>query len=213
MVKPGATRGRSRRFQRSSGQAGLVAAALVPLVWLGVSALRGTLGANPVETLEHTTGQWTLRLLLATLSVTPARRALGWSWLAPYRRTLGLLTFAYCTLHLGIYAFVDLWDAWDTLVEDILKRPYITVGFSGFLLLVPLAITSTRAWMRRLGRRWVVLHRLVYGAGVAGCLHFLWLVKADLQEPLVYAGVLALLLGARVWPHVRRATASSSSPL
>lgn len=183
-------------------------AALAPLVWLGLLALRGTLGANPVETLERTTGLWTLRLLLATLAVSPARRALGWSWLAPYRRTLGLLTFGYCTLHLMIYALIDLWGAWDTLVEDILERPYITAGFTGFLLLLPLAITSTRAWLRRLGRRWVVLHRLVYAAAVAGCLHFLWLVKADLLEPSIYSGVLALLLGARVWPQLRRAAAS-----
>jgi sulfoxide reductase heme-binding subunit YedZ len=186
----------------------VVAAALAPLVWLGISALRGTLGANPVETLEHTTGLWTLRLLLATLAVTPARRALGWTRLASYRRTLGLLAFGYCTLHLMIYALIDLWDAWDTLVEDILERPYITAGFTGFLLLLPLAITSTRAWQRRLGRHWVVLHRLVYAAGVAGCLHFLWLVKADLREPLVYAGILALLLGARGWPQLRRALSS-----
>ena len=201
-------RDRPRRFPRSSGQVALVAAALAPLVWLGVSALRATLGANPVETLEQTTGQWTLRLLLATLAVTPARRAFGWAWLAPYRRTLGLLAFGYCTLHFAIYALIDLWDAWDTLVEDIVKRPYITAGFTGFLLLLPLAITSTRGWMRRLGRRWVVLHRLVYAAGVAGCLHFLWLVKADLLEPLVYTGILALLLGARVWPQLRRAATS-----
>jgi len=201
-------RDQSRRFPRSCGQVALVAAALAPLAWLGISTLRGSLGANPVETLEHTTGQWTLRLLLATLAVTPARRALGFAWLAPYRRTLGLLAFGYCTLHLMIYSVIDLWDAWDTLVEDILERPYISAGFSGFLLLLPLAITSTRKWMRRLGRRWVVLHRLVYAAAVAGCLHFLWLVKADLLEPLVYAGFLALLLGARVWPQLRRAAAS-----
>ncbi|MEX2207363.1 MAG: protein-methionine-sulfoxide reductase heme-binding subunit MsrQ [Myxococcota bacterium] len=185
----------------------MVAAALAPAAWLAVSALRGTLGANPVETLEHTTGQWTLRLLLATLAVTPLRRAFGWAWLAPCRRTLGLLAFGYCCLHLCVYALVDLWGAWDTLIEDVLERPYITAGFTGFLLLLPLAITSTRAWMRRLGRRWVVLHRLVYAAAVAGCLHFLWLVKADVLEPLVYAGVLALLLGARVWPYLRRAFA------
>ncbi len=194
----------ARRWPRSTGQVVLVAAALAPLVWLGVSALRGTLGANPVETIEHTTGQWTLRLLLATLAVTPARRAFGWAWLAPFRRTLGLLTFSYCTLHLLTYSLIDLWDAWDTLVEDIVERPYITAGFTGFLLLLPLAITSTRKWMRRLGRRWVVLHRLVYAAAVAGCLHFIWLVKADLLEPLVYTGILALLLGARVWPRLRR---------
>ncbi len=201
----------SRRFPRWSGQAGVVALALVPAAWLCVSALRGTLGANPVETLEHTTGQWTLRLLLATLAVTPARRALGWAWLAPYRRTLGLLAFGYCTLHLGIYALVDLWGAWDTLLEDLLERPFITAGFTGFLLLVPLAVTSTRGWLRRLGRRWIVLHRLVYAAGVAGCLHFLWLVKADLLEPLVYTGILVLLLGARIWPHLRRVAASTQA--
>lgn len=188
----------SKRFPHWRGQIGLVAAALVPLVWLGLSTLRGTLGANPVETLEHQTGDWTLRLLLATLAVTPARRVLGWAWLAKYRRTLGLLAFSYCTIHLSIWALIDLWGAWDTLVEDVLERPYISAGFTGFLLLLPLAITSTRAWQRRLGRRWVVLHRLVYVAGVAGCLHFLWLVKADHREPLIYSGVLALLLAARV---------------
>ena len=199
----------ARRFPRWGGQAALIAVALAPAVGLGVLVLRGTLGANPVETLEHTTGLWTLRLLLATLAVTPVRRTLGWPWLAPYRRTLGLLAFSYCCLHLLIYTLVDLWGAWDTLVEDVLERPYITAGFTGFLLLLPLAITSTRAWMRRLGRRWVVLHRLVYAAGVAGCLHFLWLVKADLLEPLVYSGILALLLGARVWPYLRRAVLAS----
>ena len=201
-------RGGPRWFPRSSGQAALVAVALLPLAWLGISALRGTLGANPVERLEHTTGQWTLRLLLATLAITPLRRALGRPWLAPYRRTLGLLAFSYCTLHLGMYALIDLFGAWDTLVEDVLERPYISAGFTGFLLLLPLAITSTRAWLRRLGKRWVVLHRLVYAAAVAGCLHFLWLVKADLFEPLVYSGILALLLGARLWPLLKRAAAS-----
>jgi sulfoxide reductase heme-binding subunit YedZ len=201
-----------RRFRNLRGQAGLVAAALAPAAWLAVSALRGTLGANPVETLEHTTGQWTLRLLLATLAVTPLRRAFGWTWLAPYRRTLGLLAFGYCCLHLCIYAFVDLWGAWDTLIEDVLERPYITAGVTGFLLLLPLAITSTRAWMRRLGRRWVVLHRLVYAAAVAGCLHFLWLVKADLLEPLVYSGILGVLLGARFWSHLRHQRAAQVTP-
>ena len=182
----------------------MIALAASPAVGLGVMALRGTLGANPVETLEHTTGVWTLRLLLGTLAVTPARRAFGWAWLAPYRRTLGLLAFSYCCLHLSIYTLVDLWGAWDTLVEDVLERPYITAGFTGFLLLLPLAITSTRAWMRRLGRRWIVLHRLVYAAAVAGSLHYLWLVKADLLAPLIYMGILAVLLGARIWPRHRR---------
>lgn len=196
-------------MRTSRGQWLAVALGLAPLAWLGVSALRGGLGANPVETIEHTTGDWTLRLLLATLAVTPARRAFGWPWLAPYRRTLGLLAFAYCTLHLGAYALVDLWGAWDTLLEDVLERPYVTAGLTGFLLLLPLAITSTRAWMRRLGRRWVVLHRLVYAAAVAGCLHYLWLVKADLLEPLVYSAILAVLLAMRVWPRPHRPAAPS----
>lgn len=186
------------------GQIAVVALGLAPLVGLAVSAGLGDLGANPVETIERTTGIWTLRLLLASLAVTPARRILGWAWLAPYRRTLGLLAFGYACVHLLTYAVVDLWGAWDTLVEDVLERPYITVGLAGFLLLVPLAITSTRAWMRRLGRRWVMLHRLVYAAAVAGCLHFLWLVKADHREPLIYAGILGVLLAARLWPLVRR---------
>ena len=197
-------RDRPSRIPASGGQWIATSAALAPLAWLGVSALRGTLGANPVETIEHTTGDWTLRLLLATLAVTPARRVFGWPWLAPYRRTLGLLAFAYCALHLATYALIDLYSAWDTLVEDVLERPYITAGFTGFLLLLPLAITSTRAWMRRLGRRWIVLHRLVYAAAVAGSLHYLWLVKADLLAPLIYIGILAVLLGARIWPRHRR---------
>lgn len=195
----------AERFARLRGQGAVAALALLPLAWLGLSALRGTLGANPIETLERTTGDWTLRLLLATLAVTPARRALGWSWLAPYRRTLGLAAFGYCTVHLLSYALVDLWGAWDTLLEDVLERPYVSAGFTGFLLLLPLAITSTRGWQRRLGRSWVRLHRLVYVAGAAGCLHFLWLVKADLREPSVYAGILAALLVARLRPALRRA--------
>jgi sulfoxide reductase heme-binding subunit YedZ len=201
----------TRRLPRWSGQAALCVAASLPALALAVAALRGTLGANPVETLEHETGQWTLRLLLATLAVTPARRAFGWSRLAPYRRTLGLFAFGYCCLHLCVYAFVDLWGAWDTLVEDVLERPYITMGFTGFVLLVPLAITSTRAWMRRLGRRWIVLHRLVYAAAVAGCIHFLWLVKADALEPLIYSGVLAVLLGARIWFQLRHQRAAQAT--
>lgn len=166
-------------------------------------ALAPGLGADPIEKITHVTGDWTLRFLLASLAVTPARRWLGWTWLAPYRRTLGLLAFTYCALHLLTYGVLDLWGAWDTLVEDVLKRPYVTVGFTGFLLLLPLALTSTRAWMRRLGRRWVALHRLVYAAAIAGCLHFLWLVKADVREPLIYGSILALLLLARLGPPRR----------
>ena len=167
-------------------------------------ALGPGLGAEPVEKITHVTGEWTLRFLLATLAVTPLRRWLGWSWLAPYRRTLGLLAFGYCTLHFATYAVLDLWGAWDTLIEDVLERRYVTAGFAGFVLMLPLALTSTRAWMRKLGRRWVVLHRMVYAAGIAGCLHYLWLVKADLREPLIYTAILIVLLAARVVPLPRR---------
>lgn len=178
-------------------------AGLLPLAALAVGALRDEIGADPIETITHTTGIWGLRLLLVTLAVTPARRLFGWRWLAPHRRTLGLLCFSYVTLHLCTYAFLDLYFDWDALLEDIVERRYITVGFGGFLCLLALAVTSTRGWIRRLGRRWVVLHRLVYVAGVAGVVHFLWLVKADLLEPLVYSGVLGVLLAARLVPARR----------
>ena len=149
----------------------------------------------------HEPGRWTLRLLLATLSVTPLRRLTGQSWLAPQRRTLGLLCFSWATLHLATWVALDLAFDFGAVVEDVLERPYITAGFTGFLCLVPLAITSTRAWMGRLGRRWKQLHRLVYVAAVAGVVHFLWQVKADLLEPGIYAAVLALLLAARLIPR------------
>ncbi len=188
----------------------MIAAGLLPLAWLALRAWRGELEAEPIKDVTHQTGIWTLRLLLASLAVTPLRRLFGVAALAPYRRTLGLLAFSYATLHLLTYALLDLWGAWDTLIEDVLKRPYITVGFTGFLCLVPLAVTSTRAWIRRLGKRWVHLHRLVYVAGVAGCLHFLWLVKKDVREPLIYSGILAALFAARVTLRLRPGWAAAT---
>jgi sulfoxide reductase heme-binding subunit YedZ len=188
-----------RRARRRLAHGALVAAASLPLLGLAVGAARDSLGANPVETITHTTGDWALRLLLATLAVTPLRRVLGWPSLAPYRRTLGLLAFGYACLHFGTYLALDLGFDFASLGEDIAKRPYITVGFATFLTLVPLAATSTRAAVRRLGRRWVTLHRLVYAAGVGAVVHFLWLVKADHREPLIYAAVLAGLLAERLW--------------
>ncbi|HTO05658.1 MAG TPA: protein-methionine-sulfoxide reductase heme-binding subunit MsrQ [Myxococcota bacterium] len=181
----------------------LVALASLPLAGLALDAWRGQLEAEPIKQVTHVTGLWTLRLLLASLAITPARQILGLGWLAPYRRTLGLLAFSYCTLHLLTYGVLDLWGDWGTLFEDIAKRPYITVGFAGFLCLVPLAITSTRAWIRRLGKRWVVLHRLVYVAAVCGCVHFLWLVKKDVREPLIYSALLTALFAARGFVRLR----------
>jgi len=198
------------RARRRLVHGALVALGLAPLAVLAAGALRGELGANPVETVTHVTGEWTLRLLLATLAVTPLRRLLGRPGLAPYRRTLGLLAFTYACLHFSTYLALDLTFDLGALAEDVAKRPYVTVGFTAFCLLVPLAATSTRAMIRRLGRRWVTLHRLVYVAAVLGVVHFLWLVKADLREPLVYATVLATLLGLRMlWSSERRRARSS----
>jgi len=182
---------------------------LVPLIeiaWRGVS---GAIGPNPVEALTHTTGDWGLRLLLLTLAVTPLRRLTGWGWLLRFRRMLGLFAFFYLSLHLATYLGLDQFFDWAAVAEDIAKRPYITLGFAAFLLLVPLAVTSTRGMVRRLGRRWQTLHRLIYPAAVLGVLHFLWLTKADTREPLLYAAVLTLLLALR-WPRRQRQAAPAT---
>ena len=175
-------------------------ACLVPLVALAWNAYRDNLGANPIETLEIETGVWTLRFLVATLAITPARKLLGWNGLIRYRRMLGLFTFFYASVHLSMYAGVDMFFNVHDILHDIVKHPYITVGMASFLLLVPLALTSTTAWVKRLGgRRWLVLHRLVYIVPAGGVLHYAWSVKKDIQRPLIYALIFVLLLGYRVW--------------
>ena len=179
---------------------------LVPLIVLVIEAFAGDLGANPIETITHATGEWTLRLLLVTLAVTPLRRLSGWAWPLRLRRMLGLFTFFYALLHLLTYVWFDKFFMWGEMAHDIAKRPFITVGMAAFVLLVPLAATSTNAMMRRLGRRWKTLHRAVYVIGILGVVHYLWLVKADIRQPLIYAGLLALLLGFRLWRR-RRLTA------
>jgi sulfoxide reductase heme-binding subunit YedZ len=176
----------------------------LPLAGLVLSALTDRLGANPVETVTHATGDWALRFLWLCLAVTPARLHLGWSALAPYRRPLGLLAFGYASLHFATFLVLDLALDPAALGEELAERPYITAGFTAFALMTPLAATSTRASIRRLGRRWAKLHRLVYAAAVAAAVHFWWLVKADVFEPLVYAAVLAVLLAARWIPPARR---------
>ncbi len=163
----------------------LVALALVPLALIVTDAASDQLGANPVEAVLHRTGDWTLRLLLLTLAVTPLRRWTGWSWLLSFRRPLGLLAFTYALLHALTYLGLDSGLLWDEIVADVVKRPYVTFGVAALLLMVPLAVTSTRAMMRRLGRNWQRLHRLVYAVGVLGVLHFLWLTKVDRREPVV----------------------------
>lgn len=177
----------------------LFALALVPFGWLVWRGLSGQLGANPIEAITRFTGDWTLRFLCITLAVTPFRRLVGWSWVMRYRRMIGLFAFFYAVLHFATYLVLDQFFAWADIVDDIAKRPFITIGFTGFLMLIPLAVTSTNDMMRRLGgRRWQRLHRLVYVAAVGGVVHYFWLVKADLRQPLIYAAILALLLGYRV---------------
>lgn len=168
------------------------------------------LGADPVAEIEHRTGLWALRFLMIALAVTPLRQLTGQSGLLRFRRMLGLYAFFYATLHLSVYLGLDLRGYWTQIFEEIVKRPYITVGFAAWLLLVPLAITSTQGCMRRLGRRWGQLHKLVYAIGVLAVLHFWWLVKSDIREPLLYAAILAVLLGWRAWKAVsRRRTAAA----
>ena len=178
---------------------------LGPLVWTGILFATDGPGANPIEAVLHSAGRSALVLLLAGLSVSPLRRLTGWNRIIKVRRLLGLFAFFYACLHLLIYVGLDQGFAWSYIAEDVVERPFITVGAVAFLLLVPLAITSTKGWIRRLGKRWQRLHRLVYLAASLGALHFYWKVKADTFWPLVAATVLVGLLLARVpWWRLRR---------
>lgn len=182
------------------------AAALLPLAWLLWRAGFGSLGVNPVETINRYLGDWALRFLLIALAVTPVRQWTGWSALARLRRMMGLYAFFYVCLHLASYVGIDLFFDWSALWADVLKRNYITLGMIAVLLLVPLALTSTNAMIRRLGgARWRRLHLLVFPASILGVTHFWMMVKADIREPLVYAVLLAVLLGWRLWGFARRA--------
>mgnify|MGYP001813810747 FL=1 len=188
-------------------------ACLVPFLLLLQGALDGDLGANPLERVTDVTGQWGLRFLLLTLAITPLRRLTGWTWLLRFRRMLGLFVFFYITLHFLTWVWLDQELSWGNILADIVKRPYVTVGFSAWLLLLPLAATSTRGMMRRLGSNWQRLHRAVYVIGVLAILHYIWLVKADLLEPLIYAAVLILLLLVRWRPQLIRRPAWGDRPI
>jgi len=195
-MKPG-----SKSFYRLTKPL-LFLAGLAPLGYIALCAfnIAGlTLGANPIEELLHQLGLWGLKFLLLTLAVTPVRRWTGWRWLVRYRRMLGLFAFFYVLLHFLTYAVLDQGLDAAAILEDIAKRPYITLGMTGLLLLVPLAATSTRGMMRRLGGRWQKLHRLVYAIAVLGVWHFYWQVKLDTLQPLVYAAILAVLLSTRMY--------------
>jgi sulfoxide reductase heme-binding subunit YedZ len=157
------------------------------------------LGANPIEKITHVTGDWTLRFLMITLAITPLRKLLKVPWLIKFRRMLGLFAFFYVSLHFLTYMWLDKFFNLHEIFADVAKRKFITVGFTGFLLLIPLAVTSTAGWIRRLGgKRWQALHRLIYLAAIAGVIHYLWLVKADIRRPVQYGILLAVLLLYRV---------------
>ena len=172
---------------------------LLPLCYYGWGLWHDELGANPIETVTRGLGTWTLHFLLITLTVTPLRKITGWHSVARLRRMLGLFCFFYACLHLTSYLWFDQFFDWSEIAKDILKRPFITIGMAAFVLLVPLAATSHNAAIRRLGgKRWQALHRTVYVIAIFAVLHYSWLVKADQSQPLIYGGILALLLGYRV---------------
>jgi sulfoxide reductase heme-binding subunit YedZ len=181
----------------------------LPFVWLVFRALTGRLSINPVEDLTLTTGIWTLRFLVFTLLVTPLRRLTGWNRVIQYRRMLGLFAFFYASVHFAIYIAIDQFFAFDLILKDIVKRPFITMGFTAFVLMIPLAVTSTKGWIRRLGRKWQLLHRLIYISAVCAAVHYLWKVKVMIGSPVYYAAVIAILLGFRlVWQFRSASTVS-----
>jgi methionine sulfoxide reductase heme-binding subunit len=187
---------------------------LLPLASLVLNAFEigGTsLGANPVEKIQDTLGQWGLRLLLITLAVTPLRDWFNAAWLIQLRRMLGVFAFFYVLLHFLTWLILDQDLYWAGILPDIARRPFITIGFLAFLLLIPLAVTSTNGMMRRLGRRWKTLHRLIYAIVLLGVWHYYWQVKADVREPLIYLAIALVLLGWRMWKVRRRFVAAASS--
>jgi len=182
-------------------------ACLGPLATLVWRAFHNGLGANPIEFITHRTGDWTLRFLVITLAVTPARKILRLPQLIRFRRMLGLFAFFYGCLHFATWFGLDHFFDWREMGKDIVKRRFITVGLTGYLLMVPLAVTSTAGWIRRLGgRRWRMLHRAIYLSAAAGVIHYYWLVKSDERKPLLYGGMVAVLLLWRLgsWLHDRR---------
>jgi sulfoxide reductase heme-binding subunit YedZ len=178
----------------------LYLAAVLPFAWLVFALLTGLVMGDEVKFMQHVTGDTALTCLMLTLTITPLRRLTGWNDLIKVRRLIGLTAFWYACIHLSTYLVFDQSLSAEEILKDIAKHPWVLVGFAAFLCLVPLAITSTKGWVRRLGgKRWQRLHRLVYVAAIAGVLHYFWLVKKDARAPLVYGAVLLVLLGARVW--------------
>ena len=188
---------------------------LAPILWLGWRAWNDDLTANPIELITHFTGDWTIRMIVITLAVTPLRKLLGLPDLIRFRRMIGLFAFFYGCLHFMTYLWLDKFFDMHEIVKDVAKRPFITAGFTAFLCMVPLALTSTKGWIRRLGgKRWQRLHRLVYLAGIAGVVHYYWLVKSDVRLPLFYGTLVGILLlyRAGAWAVKRLAPAARKRP-
>ena len=184
---------------------GLSIVSLLPAIALTLGAINYELGANPIEVLTRDTGEWALRFLLITLAVSPLRLSVGWHFLAAVRRMLGLYSFFYAVIHMLLYLWLDQFFDLSDIIEDVIERPFITVGFISFLALIPLALTSNDGMIKRLGtQRWNKLHRLVYYIAIVGVVHFYMLVKKDITEPLVYIALLAVLLGIRLYRYSRR---------
>ena len=177
---------------------------LIPLAIQLFGIFTDSLGANPIEAVTRSTGDWALRILLITLTVSPLRRLTGWNNLVKYRRMLGLFAFFYVCIHLSLYITLDKFFDFSEILDDVIKRPFITAGFTAFILLVPLAITSTNKMVERLQHRWILLHRLIYIIAMLAVLHFWWMVKADTREPAIYALILAGLLVIRLFFYLKR---------
>lgn len=188
-----------RRLNSDMKKLAVFIVCFIPAAWLLFAALTGRLSADPIKDITEDTGSWALRLLLVTLCITPLRKLTGWNNVIRYRRMLGLFAFFYGLLHFLTYVWLDQFFSVSNMLRDVSKRPFITAGFTGFIVMVPLAITSTKNWIVRLGgKRWQLLHRLTYISGIAGVLHYLWLVKSDIERPLIYGVLLSFLLGFRV---------------
>ena len=186
---------------------------LVPVFKLGWKALHGELTANPIEYITHQTGDWTLIFIVATLAITPLRKLLGLPELIRFRRMLGLFAFFYGTLHFSTWIGLDKFFDWAEMLQDVRKRLFITVGFTGFVLMIPLALTSTAGWIRRLGgKRWIALHRLIYVTAIAGVVHYYWLVKSDVRKTLFYAALVGLLLTYRIVNWLMRRSSRPGRP-
>ncbi len=179
---------------------------LTPFIILLINTIQDQLGANPIQTLHFRLGDWALRFLCIGLALTPIKKILRQSWPTRFRRMSGLFTFFYASMHFLVYIVLDLSLSWDTFVDEVPKSPYILVGLFTYILLIPLAMTSTKSLQKRLGKKWLSLHKLVYTAGISAVVHYLWLVKSDNQEPLIYAVVMAILLGSRLFLFARKKT-------